>query len=97
MGYRLSRKAEEEIIAIFLHTAEQFGLEQAKHYHDLLEKTFRFLADNPLAARERDELEPPIRIHPIASHIVLYTTDAEHEVFIVRVRHRREEWLSATE
>ncbi len=94
MGYILSRKAEEDIIAIFLDGVEQFGFPQAENYHNLLEKTFRFLAENPLAAREREELTPPIRIHPFESHIVLYTVDDNGDVFIVRVRHGNEDWAA---
>jgi toxin ParE1/3/4 len=93
MAYTLSRKAEEDIVAIFLDGAGQFGLRQAERYHVLLEKTFQFLADNPLAARERLELTPPVRIHPIESHIVLYTIDESGDVFIIRVRHGHEDWL----
>lgn len=92
MSYRLSRKAEEDIIAIFLHGVEQFGLHQAERYHDLLEKTFRFLADNPEAARERPEIVPPVRLHPIESHLVVYTIDDNGDLFVVRVRHGREDW-----
>ncbi len=94
MAYTLSRKAEEDIIAIFLDGAGQFGLQQAERYHSLLENTFQFLADNPLAARERLELIPPVRIHPIESHLVLYTIDESGDIFIIRVRHGHEDWLT---
>lgn len=91
-GYRLSGKAEEDIVAIFLEGAELFGIHQAEWYHDLLEKTFRFVADNPEAARERAEIVPPVRIHPIESHLVVYMVDDHGDVFVIRVRHRREDW-----
>lgn len=90
--YRLSRKAEEDVIAAFVYGAAQFGVQQAERYHDLLEKTFQFLAENPEAARERAEITPPVRIHPIESHIVIYTVDERGDIFIVRVRHGREDW-----
>lgn len=90
--YKLSRKAEEDIIATFTYGAAQFGLQQAERYHDLLEKTFQFLAANPEAARERLEITPPVRVHPIESHVVVYTIDEDGDVFIVRVRHGREDW-----
>lgn len=95
-GYTLSSKAEEDIIEIFLRGAEQFGLQQAEHYHTILEKTFRFLAENPLAAHLRTEISPPVRVHPIESHIIVYTTDDDGKVFIIRVRHSHEDWLPAT-
>lgn len=94
MGYVLSRKAEEDIIDIFLAGVEQFGLRQAERYHDQLEKCFRFLADNPLAAPERFEITPPVRIHPIGSHLVIYRVDENGDIFVIRVRHGHEDWQS---
>lgn len=90
--YTLSRKAEEDIIAIFIYGVAEFGIQQAERYHDLLENTFQFLAENPEAARERPEITPPVRIHPIESHVVIYTVDADENILIVRVRHGREDW-----
>ena|SRR5690554_641402 len=97
MGYRLSRKAEEDVISIFLEGVAQFGLHQAEHYHDWLEKSFRFLAENPLAAPERLEITPPIRIHPTGTHLVVYRVDDEGDIFIIRVRHGHEDWQVALE
>lgn len=93
-GYTLSRKAEEDIIEIFLRGADQFGLQQAEHYHTLLEKSFQFLAENPLAAHLRMEIRPPVRVHPVESHIIVYTTDDEGRVYVIRVRHSHEDWLA---
>jgi toxin ParE1/3/4 len=70
-----------------MDSVSQFGIEQAERHHDLLERTFRFLAENPGAARERVEITPAARIHPIESRIVIYTIDEDVDVFIIRVRH----------
>jgi toxin ParE1/3/4 len=72
--------------------ASQFGIQQAERSHDLLERTFQFLTENPEAARQRGVITPPVRIHPIESHIVIYTVDERGDIFIVRVRHGREDW-----
>ena len=92
MGHRLSRKAEEDVIEIFVHGVEQFGLAQAETYHDLLASTFSFLADNPRAGRLREELDPPVRIHPVQAHLVVYRLEEDGDVFIIRVRHGHEDW-----
>jgi len=92
MGYRLSVKAEEDIIDIFRFGTAQFGLNQAEHYHKRLEQCSRFLADNPWVARERAEITPAVRIHPVAAHLVVYRVDDDGDVFIVRIRHGREDW-----
>lgn len=93
MTYRLSHKAEEDIIRIFLVGAEFFGESQAEQYHDQLELCFQFLARNPFAAPERHDINPAVRIHPIGSHIVIYRTEDSGDVFIIRVRHKHEDWL----
>ncbi|MBE0510272.1 MAG: type II toxin-antitoxin system RelE/ParE family toxin [Gammaproteobacteria bacterium] len=92
MAYRLSRKAEEDILEIFASGAERFGVRQAELYHIELEHRFRFLAENPLAARVHDELHPPIRIYPFASHLIVYNVLDDGEVYIIRVRHGHEAW-----
>lgn len=92
MNYRLSKEAEQDILNIFLHTAEEFGIDQAESYHDKLSACFEFLADNPSAAPLRPEITPPVRIHPIGAHIVVYTLDEEGSLFVIRVRHQHEDW-----
>ena len=92
MNYVLSRKAEEDIVDTFRTGIEQFGLNQAERYHEQLEQCFRFLAENPFAAHERFEILPPVRIHPIGSHLVIYRVVETRMVFIIRVRHGHEDW-----
>ncbi|MBD8891046.1 type II toxin-antitoxin system RelE/ParE family toxin [Roseibium litorale] len=92
MTYKLSRKAAEDIANIYIEGVAAFGLAQAEKYHAEMETTFELLADNPQIARHRHEIDPPVRIHPFRSHIVIYLIDEEGDVLIVRVRHGREDW-----
>jgi toxin ParE1/3/4 len=95
MAYSLSQQAEEDIINIYITGAELFGLTQARYYHQQLTTTFQFLADNPHAAPEREEISPPVRMHPVGSHLVIYQAEAD-DIFIIRVRHAHEDWLTTT-
>lgn len=92
MAYRLSRKAEADIIQIYVTGVEAFGVDQAERYHQGLERTFGLLAEFPLAAPERVELRGSPRIHPYKSHIVIYQLDGA-DIFILRVRHASEDWI----
>ncbi len=95
-GYiTISGNAEEDVIAIFLSGAEQFGVAQAEHYHDELEKIFSFLSTHPQAARIREELTPSVRVHLHVSHIILYSVTESNDIFIIRVRHAHEDWISS--
>lgn len=93
MGYRLTRRAEQDVIEIYIYGAREFGAAQADAYHDKLETAFDLLASQPYIARERNELAPPVRIHPVGAHIVVYLVDDTGDILIVRVRHGREDWV----
>jgi toxin ParE1/3/4 len=94
VGYHLSRLAEQDLIELFLDGSERFGLRQAEAYLDLLAHTFEFLADNPQAARLREEIDPPVRIHPVQAHLVVYRVDDDGDIFVIRVRHGHEDWVA---
>ena len=90
--YRLSQRAESDIEDIYIAGALTFSLAQADRYNAGLKTVFEFLAANPKAARERLEVDPPVRVHPYGAHIVIYIVD-EIGVLVLRIRHGREDWL----
>lgn len=53
--------------------------------------TLAFLADNPKAARERTELQRPVRVHSYKAHVIVYRLDGQ-DILILRLRHGREDW-----
>jgi toxin ParE1/3/4 len=92
MAFRLTRAAVDDITHIYLDGVNQFGVSQADAYHIKLETIFEVLSDNPELARERLEISPPVRIHPVGSHIVIYKIEPDRDILIIRVRHGREDW-----
>lgn len=94
MSFKLSVEAEEDIIAIAEQGARMFGADQAKRYHDELFALFDLIAANPRIARERNEIEPPVRIHPFKAHLIVYWIEEDEAVFVIRIRHGHEDWAS---
>ncbi len=92
MAFRLTSKAVDDISHIFLEGVRLFGMSQAEKYHLGMEKVFQLLALNPELARERDEITPPVRIHPYGVHLIVYVVEQGGDVLIVRVRHGHEDW-----
>lgn len=93
-SYRLSKAADADIAAIAEYTIEAFGVEQAIAYRNGLIEAFKFLAEFPRAARERYEIDPPVRAHPYKSHMVVYVIEGD-DVLILGVRHGHEDWMSS--
>ena len=92
MAYRLTNKAVEDITNILVEGVRLFGAEQAEKYHSGMEDVFQLLSNNPELARERDEITPPVRIHPYGSHLIVYVVESGRDVLIVRIRHGHEDW-----
>lgn len=92
MAFHLTNAADEDVTNLFLAGASLFGVPQAKAYHAALNRVFSLIADNPKIAREREELSPPLRIHPFGSHIIIYKIEDDGDVLIIRVRHAHEDW-----
>ncbi len=91
MPYRTTRQADQDIIDIYLWGCREFEQSQAERYHAGLAATLDLIADNPRMARERIEFNPPVRLHPYQSHMIVYLVD-NSGVLIVRILHGRQDW-----
>jgi len=52
------------------------------------------LSENPEATREREDINPPVRIYPFGSHLIVYSIRPDQNIFVLRVRHAREDWAN---
>ncbi|MDE0510660.1 MAG: type II toxin-antitoxin system RelE/ParE family toxin [Gammaproteobacteria bacterium] len=78
--------AEQDLIEIWLYTLNEWGEYQADKYLDDLDAAIRLLAEQPLICRERTELNPPVRIHHHAHHLIVYLA-LEDGINVVPVLH----------
>lgn len=92
MHFSLSVEAEEDIIAIAEQGVRTFGSAQARRYHDELFAVLDLIAAAPRMAREREEISPPVRIHPFKAHLVVYRIEGSGAIFVIRIRHGHEDW-----
>lgn len=90
-SYRLTDAAEADLEAIWRYGHERWSAVQADRYLDDLDERFRLLGTMPMMTRKRTEFDPPIRIHPFGSHLVIYVV-AEDGIDILRVLGNRQDW-----
>ena len=89
--YRLTQRADDDILAVYLQGFELFGERLADRYHDDLHALFQKLADHPGMARVRSEITPAVRAFSFKAHVVIYE-DAPDGVVLLSVRHGHEDW-----
>ena len=71
-----------------------FGPNQAYAYVSELLDLIEALPRTYKIYPERSGFDPPIRVCPHKSHLILYRVERE-DIVILRVRHGREDWLIA--
>lgn len=88
-GFALRPAARADLSKIWTDGAATWGMNQADRYADGLFMLFELLATFPEMARERAEFNPPIRVYPSESHLVIYRMQGQG-IEIFRILHTRQ-------
>ena len=87
-GYRVSARADADLLDIYLFGVAHFGRPQAVEYQLSFQHCFELLAENPRMGRHSPTIRPGLRRHEHGRHVVLYKEEADH-VLVVAVVHGR--------
>lgn len=90
--FSVSARARDDICSIAIYTQETWGVEQRREYLNGMNAAFERLAEMPLMAPERQDIDPPVRIYRYQRHLIVYVVDDEG-ILVIRVRHHSEDWL----
>lgn len=89
-SYRITQRADRDLINIYLYTLETFGFKQAEDYTQRMKWCFAALADHPRMGRLAEEVRPGVRRHEHGSHVIFYREDAAAgDILILAVLHAR--------
>ncbi|MCO5236504.1 MAG: type II toxin-antitoxin system RelE/ParE family toxin [Chitinophagaceae bacterium] len=90
MKYKLSVKASEDIESIWLHTFENWSLEQADRYINLIFDEIEYLSDNPNSGKDFSHIRKNYRCAKVKSHLIFYRLiEKQSEIEVIRVLHQR--------
>jgi toxin ParE1/3/4 len=85
--FRLTVRAEADLLSIGSYTLEKWGALQASRYLDELEECCQRLADAPLLGRQCDNVRPGLRRMEHGRHTVFYRPKSEG-VAVIRILHQ---------
>lgn len=71
-GYTVRREAREDLESIWQYTLREWGLKQADEYISKVMSKFAWLAENPKAGKQREDIDTKIYSLPVGSHLILY-------------------------
>ena len=85
--YRLYPKAIEDLESIYLYSAREFGTKRTDDYMHALEDSFKYLAEDPLLARNCDYISQDLRAFNIGSHVI-FLKIKNYGISIIRILHQ---------
>ncbi|MCK4842940.1 MAG: type II toxin-antitoxin system RelE/ParE family toxin [Methylococcales bacterium] len=86
-NYSLRALAQVDLERIWLYTYEQWGVEQADNYLNLLFSRFTWIAKNPLIGKKRDDIKAGYYYFPEGMHLVFYTL-TKNGIDIIGIPHQ---------
>jgi toxin ParE1/3/4 len=89
MKYIISEKANQDIENIWLYTYENWSLEQADRFYNLILDEIEFIVENFESGKSVDYIKKGYRTSLVKSHIIFYKKSKSNIVEIIRVLHQR--------
>ncbi len=90
MEYKISKLASQDLENIWLYTFENWSLEQADRYFNLIMNQIEFLTQNPDSGNDFSYVRKDYFRSKIKSHFIFYRIDKKNEILeIIRILHQR--------
>ncbi len=90
MNYKISKLAESDLENIWLYTFEEWSLEQADYYYDLIMDEIEYIAENPKTGEDFNEVRKGYFRSRVKSHFIFYKINLKEEkVEIIRILHQQ--------
>ena len=86
--YRLSKRAQNDLDAVFDHTVGKWGLQQALHYSNLIEEACADLAEAPKLSQDCSFIRAGYRRRSVESHVIYFRTTT-WGIAVIRILHQR--------
>lgn len=90
MSYKLSIQASEDIENIWLYTFENWSLEQADRYINLIFDEIEYLANNPSSGKDLGYIRKDYCCSKVKSHLIFYRLSvSQNQIEVIRVLHQQ--------
>lgn len=88
MNYKISKQAEIDLENIWLYTFEEWSLEQADYYLDLILDEIEYISENPKSVKNYNEIRKGYFRSRVKSHFIFYRINLKEEIVeIIRILH----------
>ena len=87
--YIISEKALEDLNNIWIYTAENWSVEQANRYYNLIVDEIEYVSENFEIAKNFEDKRKNYKYSKVKSRLVFYKKTLNTEMEVVRILHER--------
>ncbi|MCO6176243.1 type II toxin-antitoxin system RelE/ParE family toxin [Flavobacterium sp. NRK F10] len=87
--YIIREKALEDINKIWIYTAENWSIELADRYYNLIFDEIEYIADHFEMARDFGNIRKNYKCSKVKSHLVFFKKTKSDEIEVIRVLHEK--------
>lgn len=90
MNYKISQEANRDIENIWVYTLENWSIEQADRYLNLIIDEIEYLTKNPHSGKDYSQIRKGYFRSLVKSHFIFYKINLKNEqIEIIRILHQR--------
>ncbi len=90
MDFQISIEAENDLEKIWLYTFENWSIEQADRYLDLIFEEVDYICKNPNSGKDLNDIRKGYFRSKVKSHFIFYKINKKQNLIeIIRVLHQR--------
>ncbi len=90
MNYKISEEANRDIENIWVYTFENWSLEQADRYLNLIIDEIEYLTKNPHSGKDYGQIRKGYFRSLVKSHFIFYKINLKNgQIEIIRILHQR--------
>ena len=87
--YIISEKALKDLNNIWIYTAENWSVEKANRYYNLIVDEIEYVSENFEITKDFSEVRKNYKYSKVKSHLIFYKKAENTELEVVRILHER--------
>ncbi|MBX2932266.1 MAG: type II toxin-antitoxin system RelE/ParE family toxin [Chitinophagaceae bacterium] len=90
MKYKISNEASKDLESIWLYTFENWFVEQADRYYNLLMDEIEYVSENPFSGNDYSDIREGYLRTRVKSHFIFYEINSKENIIeIIRILHQQ--------
>ena len=89
LDYTISKRALIDLEEIWVHAFENWSLEQADRYYNLIISEIEYICKHPYAGKLYSVIKEGYRASKVKSHLIFYKLSSTKNIEVIRILHDR--------